>query len=436
MSHRWSSLILSLSIASLLLVACGKKFSSDNPLPTSYYPSIIINSDNNVVYAIDPATGKKNWQYSLPNDSGTVGAPYKPSPIVYNNRVYLTATNSDTVYKLNAETGKLIAKLTVSGHTVVQYPAHYFTIVATPIADANLLYLATTNDTLYAIDTGTGATKWRFGAADQSPFYASPVIYNGNIYAATIGSGAPGTSNGHVYCINKTTGPDANGNPIWDYPGLGVLSNASFISSPSISAPYIYAGSNSDSNMYCMYLNPPVIGPPPVPVVGVARWMYKTGGNIVSSPTTYAGICIFGCNDFYVYCLDTTLTSVVAGKYRWKYHTNSAVKSSPIISNQVVYIGGYDYNLYALNIIDGTKHWGKPFSTKGLIKSSPLPYNGSVYVASYDNYIYSVDTAFGTLKWSYYVGGNIECSPCIDDLSGRNQFNSGISGYNTSGNTN
>jgi len=439
MSHRLSSILLSLAIASFLFAACGKKFSSDKPIPVSYYPSVIISSDNYVVYAINPSTGLKNWQFSMPWDSvGASGAPFKPSAIVYHERVYLTAANSDTVYKLNANTGVLIAKLTVSGHTTVPFPSHFFTIVGTPIADGNLLYLATTNDTLYAIDTGTGATKWKFGTTgtDMSPFYASPVIYNNNIYVASLGSNPIGGNGGHIYCINKTSGPDVNGNPIWDYPGLDSFSYASFISSPSISSPFIYAGSVSDSNMYSIFLNPP---PPPVagtvPIPCPLHWTFKTGGNIYSSPTTYAGICIFGSDDFNVYCLDTAVSSIAKHAARWICPTGGQVRSSPIISNQSVYVASYDYYLYSLRIIDGrVPNW--KYKTKGLIKSSPLPYNGSVYVASYDNYIYSVDTARGSLKWNYYVGGNIECSPCIDDLSSSNQINSGISGYNTATGTN
>ena len=177
MSHRWSSLILSLAIAVILFTSCGKKYSSDKPLPVSYYPSVIISSDDYVVYAINPATGLKNWQFSMPyNALGTAGAPFKPSAIVYHERVYLTAANSDTVYKLNSNTGALIAKLVPTGNPV-------FTVIGTPIADANLLYIATTNGILYAIDTGTGTTKWSFTNADGSPFYASPVIYNNNIYS-------------------------------------------------------------------------------------------------------------------------------------------------------------------------------------------------------------------------------------------------------------
>jgi outer membrane protein assembly factor BamB len=435
MSNRWISTVgLSCAIAALFFTACKKKFSSDNPLPTSNYPSVVISSDNNIVYGIDPTTGKPNWQYSMPNNTGSTSPAFKPSPLVYHNAVYMVSAATDTIYKLDANTGKLIKKLLVTGNP-------FFTMIATPIADNNLLYLATTNDTLYAIDTGTGAIKWKFGAQDNSSFNSSPVILNNNIYVATVGAGiiGAGSVNGHVYCLDKSNGPDLNNQPIWDYPGQGVVSNASFISSPAISAPYIYVGSASDSNMYCIYLTPPppLPTPPPVPLVGVARWTYKTGGNILSSPTCYAGICIFGSNDFYVYCLDTNLVSIMrpsTSNFRWKFRTNGQVKSSPIISNQVVYAGSFDYNLYAINIINGQKKWA--YQTKALIKSSPIPYNGRVYVGSYDNYLYAVDTAMGILKWSFYVNGNIECSPAINDLSGTNQINSGISGYNTSGNTN
>ena len=177
--------------------------------------------------------------------------------------------------------------------------------------------------------------------------------------------------------------------------------------------------------MYSIYLNPP---PPPfAPLNGnIARWTFKTGGAITSSPTSFAGICIFGSNDFNVYCIDTQ-----TAQSRWPrpFRTSSRINSSPIIDNQTVYIGSDDYNLYALNIINGAMKWGAPFKTTGLIKSSPLPYNGTIYVGSYDGNLYAVDSAQGTLKWKYYINGNIESSPVIDDLTGNNNNVSQISGY-------
>lgn len=430
MLHHYKKVLFALSLIALTVGACKKNISSDAPLPNSYYPSVIIGSDNFVLYGIDPHTGSRNWEFSMPADTFAVASNFKhfkPSPLVYNDMVYQVAVNSDTIYKLNGFTGKLVKKMVLPGHSAVSLPGHFFTCMATPIADGNLIYLATSNDTLYAIDTGTGAIKWKFGnlTNDHSGFVASPVIYNGKIYVAS--QGLVGSNNAHVYCLDKTTGPDASGFPIWDWPGLGVTSTALFISSPTISYPHLYIGGASDSNMYSINLNPPVVAGV-TPTVGLLHWTFKTNGNIMSSPTSYAGMCIFGCNDFNLYCVDTQ-----TGAQRWKFPTGSQINSSPIISNQVVYVGSYDYYLYAVNIISGMQKWR--FKTKGLIKSSPLPYNGSVYVGSYDGYLYAVDSAQGTLKWNYKINGYIQSSPAIDDYSGI-QYNSAVSGYNTHGTNN
>ncbi len=417
---KFTLLLFLLPFTAVLLCtsSCSKKMSSDNPLPTSYYPSVVMGSDNFVLYGIDPGTGKKNWEYSMPADPFLVPDAYKyfkPSPLIYNNMVYQVAVNSDTIYKLDAKSGALVKKMVLPGHYSVTPPMQFFTCMATPIADNGLIYLATTNDTLYVIDTGTADIKWKYGA--ESPILASPVIYQSRVYIAT--------SAGHIISLDKASGPDASGNPVWDWPGAGVASTPTFVSSPTISAPYIYVGSSNDSNLYCVYLDGTHTGPPDV---GILRWTYKTNGNINSSPTSYGGVVIVGSNDFYVYCVDTETATA-----KWKFKTNSQVNSSPIINNQVVYIGSYDYNLYAINIINGTQKWR--FTSKGLIKSSPLPYKGNVYVGSYDGYLYAVDSAFGVMKWSFKINGNIQCSPAIDDYSGT-QYNSGISGYNTSGNNN
>jgi eukaryotic-like serine/threonine-protein kinase len=404
MSHRRRNILLSLLVISFFFDGCKKSMSSDSPLPASYYPSVIINSDNNVIYAVDPGTGKKNWEYSLPHPTGVIGTYFAPSPLVYRGMVYMATPFSDTIYKINAKTGVLVKKLVTDPH-------NFYSMQATPIADGKLLYLATNNNFIYAIDTGTGKIEWKFDAG--SSLLSSPTIYNGNIYF--------GSTGGHVFCIDKTNGPDATtGDPVWDYPGKGVTNtpSPSFVSSPAISAPFLYIGSATDSSMYCIHLDTD----PAAPTVGILRWTYKTAGNITSSPTAFAGKCIFGSNDFYVYCLDTQTHT-----YQWRFHTTSQINSSPYIHNQVVYIGSNDYNLYALNIIDGHKKWS--FASNGLLKSSPLPYKGNVFIGSYDGTLYAVDSATGVQKWKYYINGNIQCSPAVDDLSGSLQINSGVSGY-------
>ena len=385
---------------------------------------------------MDPTTGVKNWEYDIPTPSNylsltpSVPIVFTPSPLLYNEMVYVSyiqrdPTKTDTVYQLDSKTGKLVKKITTNTNDL-------YNIQATPIIDGGLLYICGTNGKVYAVDISTYALKWTFSA--DGPIVSSPSIYAGNLYVAT--------TNGTIHCIDKTLGPTGTNN--WKYiPRPKSDSNssvraASFYSSPAIAAPYLYVGSITDSNMYCIRLavypgSPTPAAPTPY---YAERWRYQTKGPIYSSPAAYAGTCIFGCSDFHIYCLDTTINPyglidpTTVPTARWIDSAQSSVYSSPYVYNQVVYIGSHDYKLYALNIINGGVKWS--FASKGLIKSSPVAYNGDIYVGSYDKYLYAVDTGTGTQKWAQNVNGQIECSPVIDDLTG-NSLNSGISGYSNGG---
>ncbi len=389
MSQRYARLLLSFGMVAVLLAGCSKKYSSDDVLPNQYSPSVIIGSDNHVVDAYNPATGAKNWEANFSNS-------IYASPLVYGGRVYIGTVQylaplggTDTLFKLNSKTGAIVKKMYVSG-------ASSFSLRATPIADGKFIYLATTNDSLYAIDTGTGAVEWRAGA--DGSLVSSPTISNGRIYFASLA--------GTVYCLDKT-----NGSPFWTYnvPLVG------FTSSAAISDSFLYIGC-SDSSMYCFNLMVPLSSS-----TGIVKWIYKTKGAINSSPAVIAGKCVFGSEDFNVYCLDTS-----AGGLIWKHRTGTSVKSSPVVYNSKVYIGSSDNNLYALSIVDG--HEINSYHTNGSITSSPLVYKGTVYVGSNDKVLWAFNADDLTVKWSATVNGQIQSSPAIEDFSGK-QYNSQISGY-------
>jgi len=230
------------------IAACKKKTSTDDPLAISNPPSVIIGSDNFVLYGINPSTHARNWEFAMKNDISNVPnalfLTFRPSPIVYGDRVYQVAVNSDTIHKINALTGALVANYVLPGRPA---PASF---TATPLAENGILYFACTNDTVYAVDTNWNL-KWKFGENAPSPagtFLSSPVIYQNKIFIAS--------TSGHVYCLDKTNGPDAANKPIWDYPGTAPFPGIipSFISSPCVSFPYVYAGSITDSSMYCFYI--------------------------------------------------------------------------------------------------------------------------------------------------------------------------------------
>ena len=403
MQSRLVTVILVAVYFTIGLLGCAKNSSSDPSLTPTYNASIYIGGDNHIVYAIDPVTGLKNWEYSC-------AAPIKASPLVYNERVYIgtsgAGSGQDTLYKLNAATGELIKKIVV-------LPTAFYQIIATPTADANLIYLACTNGILYAIDTGNYNVVWSFSTAPGA-IRSSPVVYNGYVYF--------GCDDGNVYCIDKTNGPTGAYNWSWNpYP---VISSQSITWGSSPAIGYGYLNGRIDTmlciggadSMYCIQLTNVI------PRTPTFRWAFKTGDAIASSPTIYGGACVFGSDDDYVYCVD-----LESGGQRWKRQTSSRVTSSPYALNNTIYVGSDDYNLYALKFWDGTIKW--THATMGMIKSSPIRYGKSVYVASYDKNLYSIDTLTGQKQWSFFVNNTIDCSPAIDNNTGGTGVNSSISGF-------
>ncbi|MCF8451493.1 MAG: PQQ-binding-like beta-propeller repeat protein [Taibaiella sp.] len=394
MHQRWTHVFLSLLASSLLFVSCKKEYSPDETLPVSYSPSVVVASNNQVVYAINPTSGVKNWELGLP-------CPIIASPVVYNGSVYICSSDRDTVYKLNGKTGQITKRISFYGGNIG--------IKGTPIVDGQFIYVPSLSGTMFVIDTGTYETKWTF--ATDGPLEASPTIHNDKLYFASTA--------GTVYCLEKTSG-GSTPSAVWTLN----LPGASFVSSPAVGDPYLYIGSLTDSNMYCIYLEVPN-----TTTTGIMRWKFKTQGGIRSSPAAYAGTCIFGCNDFRVYCLDTTIDipmGITVPEVRWIDSMHSEVTSSPFAYNQVVYVGCKDYRIYAMKIINGAVKWS--FSSNGIITSSPVAYNGMVYIGSYDKYLYGLDTARGTLKWKTNINGQIDCSPAVDDLTKLKGYNSQVSG--------
>ena len=67
------------------------------------------------------------------------------------------------------------------------------------------------------------------------------------------------------------------------------------------------------------------------------------------------------------------------------------------------------------------------YKTYGLVKSSPMIYDGLLYCGSHDKFLYCLDLTLGRPKWVQAINGLIECSPMVDDLTGKS-YHSSVSG--------
>jgi outer membrane protein assembly factor BamB len=120
-----------------------------------------------------------------------------------------------------------------------------------------------------------------------------------------------------------------------------------------------------------------------------ARWKYRTGFFVHSSPAVANGVVYVGSFDNNVYALNAS-----TGTLLWRYRTGFYVYSSPAVANGVVYVGSTDNNIYALNAGTGALLWKY---TTGAVQSSPAVANGVVYVASEDYNVYALNASTGAL---------------------------------------
>lgn len=199
-------------------------------------------------------------------------------------------------------------------------------------------------------------------------------------------------------------------------------------------------------------------GPKQVPA---AKWIFKAGGPIVTSPVIADGVVYIAALDGHLYAIDqqtgkekwnfksrmpiaSTPTisdgslffvssagslaalDVATGKPKWvmpvEYERRFEAKnlhglpspaqtipdawdvwtSSPSVSNGKVFFGAGDGNVYAVDAKGGLLQW--KFQTKDVVHSSPAIANNTVYIGSWDSNLYALDADTGQLKWSFQAG--------------------------------
>jgi len=113
--------------------------------PEYAYSKVFVASRDGVVKALDPNNGKELWKADLEQDvsarlSGGIRAAY--------GQIYIGSENG-TVTALDAETGELAWNVKVEGE-----------VLASPIAEDNLVIVNTSRGSLIALDQATGDQKW------------------------------------------------------------------------------------------------------------------------------------------------------------------------------------------------------------------------------------------------------------------------------------
>jgi outer membrane protein assembly factor BamB len=159
-----------------------------------------------------------------------------------------------------------------------------------------------------------------------------------------------------------------------------------FLSSPAVSGAMVYVGS-SDGHIYALNAT-----------TGVVHWKFKTGDVVHATPVVADGTVYIGSWDSWFYALDAA-TGAVRWRFKTgedpEVHNQQGLPSSAAVVNGIVYFGCRDGHLYAVDARTGVKKWD--FSTEGAwVTSSPAVHQGIVYFGTGSNFrIHALDALTG-----------------------------------------
>ena len=214
-------------------------------------------------------------------------------------------------------------------------------IQASPVVANGMVYVGSTDHTLYALDAKQWGIKWSFKSGGIIRY--APAVWNNRVYFSA--------RDNHIYALSAETGEW-----LWEF-----RSETWMDSPPILSKGRLYIGAYTNK----IYVIDATTGELESQSMGRAyidgvEYVCSQGQLRPSAPQ---------------YNVDT-----------WR-KLIPLTYSYPAIANGVVYIGARDNRIHALDFESQQEIWSYP--TKGFIDAAPAVADGVLYVTSDDGYVYA-----------------------------------------------
>jgi outer membrane protein assembly factor BamB len=290
-------------------------------------------------------------------------------------------------------------------------------IEGAPAIVKDTVFVASTDENLYAVDLATGKEKWQYKGG---PFKASPAWRDERVFI--------GDLNGLFHCVDARTGKK-----LWTYEsGAEINSGANFAENAVLFGSF-------DETLYC--LDP----------MGKLRWKVKTEGPVNGSPVVVGNrTFVAGC-DSHVHSIDLTTgketasvelggqaaaTAAVVGDHlyvgtmtnqvqavdwkkaevAWTFQPEKRSQpfyASAAVTESLVVAGSRDKKIYALERATGKEKWN--FATDGRVDASPVVVGSRVYAGSLDGNLYVLDLDTGKGLQTVNLDSAVTGSPAVID---------------------
>jgi len=271
---------------------------------------------NGTVYAYSISTHALSVQVILDQDDSK---PVVGGTIVDHGKVFVASSNGN-LYALDSTTLSTLWRFKTGNK-----------IWSTPAVDNGTVFVGSFDKKIYAVDATTGAQKWSF--TTQGAIMSTPVVDNGTVYVASFDR--------HIYALDEATGSLK-----WQYPASGQSGNEPrewFWATPVISGGILYAPC-LDGKVYALKTQD-----------GGLVTTFDLGSEISSSPVVVDGKVVVATHDAKIYSLDAsgTKSQILVVDLRTKDSGQGALTISASLSeaNGIVYIHGLNSEkLYALDV--------------------------------------------------------------------------------------
>ncbi|NPV86008.1 MAG: serine/threonine-protein kinase [Anaerolineae bacterium] len=258
--------------------------------PVVWESDVYFGSEDRRVYAVSLRTGKLSWLYET-------GAPVRNTPRLAEGHLfigsddgYLYAINTAStrpVWRVDAGSAIRSTPCLAEGMIVVGSEAgDVFCIdfrgqirwrfkakrgvTSSPTIEGGMVYFASLDAMVYALDVKTGWVTWRFRM--EKGTVSSPCCFEKKIYI--------GSADGYIYCL------DVNGREIWKYRVGHQVSG-----SPVVCKGFVYCGA-ADGNLYCLDCRN-----------GKMRWKFSSAAAITGAPCVHDDVIYIGSHDHYLYAI-------------------------------------------------------------------------------------------------------------------------------------
>ncbi|HEY3273090.1 MAG TPA: toll/interleukin-1 receptor domain-containing protein [Methanocella sp.] len=180
--------------------------------PTAADGLVFFVSNDSILYAMDPLTGVEQWRF---NTNKAIDNLFQwSSPAIADGTIYLCGSQTPYVFAVDIHTGRLKWKTLISEY-----------VQADLSVAGGIVYVPTTNGSVFALDGATGRTVWKYA----TDFIVAPAaVTDDTVYVTTYLESDTGN---RVIALDARTGDLRWEHPVegWSAGGVAVAGDVAYI---------------------------------------------------------------------------------------------------------------------------------------------------------------------------------------------------------------